>query len=924
MQVDVWSGLLLVNLASILGLVALTFFSLGRPAAQRSMILPLLALEVDLIVWILGRLLSYLSPNLSESYFWLRFSFGGVCLFGASMLGIALASNGYKIFFTRRWLALSAAPGAAVYLTALTNDWHRLFFTSVSWASGFPGLTYSPGPFFWLAMALIVLYLALAVLLFVLTSRDSAGWFDRGTILAAVVILLCAVANVLIFSLVVRTSLVLASLTISASVIVCALYQFRYWLLDAMRIALAQAAKQVGDGIVVLDLENRVLDANSGFCAVVQTSRQEILGQRLGDVVGALGNRVADLNAIVELMSSRQLADGERVTRDVQVKDSSDLTYELSVWPILNPGKHLIAKVAMLRDVTEARAATQSLREAIGDLEALHQTAVAMTSLRDLSVILGVILTDIRRLADAEGAHIAILDRASSSFTILAYLGEGGQFQLRPINRPPGPLSRQILGGRQARFVEDVDGEGALRSSSMDESTRAYAGLSLAIRDRLVGVLYLTYRQPHSFSPASRRLIQTFASHVAVAILNAQMFDEISRAATIDSLTELLNHRHLMQRLDEEISRARRSGHPLTVMMIDIDDFKLVNDAHGHTVGDQLLRLVAGILKETLRETDTIGRYGGDEFLALLPETDGPQAIMVAERVVSAIRAREFVLPRATGQAEPGDRGLDTPNVTSHPGAAIPIRLSVGLAVYPVDSASRLELVSLADAAMYCSKRSGSNTVTLAHATDSGFLAAQNTTFSVLEGLVNAVDGKDRYTRLHSEQVAHYALSLAEEIGLSEDAKRMLRIAGLLHDVGKIGIPDRILRKPGPLDKEERTVVEQHPLLSEMIMREIPQMTEVLEAVRHHHERYDGTGYPRGLQDGAIPFLSRVIAVADAYSAMILDRPYRRALSREEAIDQLRAGSGTQFDPNLVDAFVRFLGTGPEPAATEPLVSVSQ
>jgi diguanylate cyclase (GGDEF)-like protein len=384
------------------------------------------------------------------------------------------------------------------------------------------------------------------------------------------------------------------------------------------------------------------------------------------------------------------------------------------------------------------------------------------------------------------------------------------------------------------------------------------------------------------------------------------MFEEIKRAATTDALTELPNHRHLMDRIDEEMARARRSDRPLAVMMIDIDDFKLVNDAYGHTIGDNLLRLVARTIKGALRSTDIVGRYGGDEFLVLLPETDLNGANEAAQRVLDAMGAQQFFVPRHDGH--PGTEGTDLPSVAQQSSqTTIPVQLSIGVAIYPYDSSTRLELISLADTAMYASKKSGGNVATMAHSTDSGFLAAQNSTFSVLEGLINAVDGKDRYTRAHSEQVAQYALALADTLGLSVESKRMVRIASLLHDVGKIGIPDRILRKPGPLDDEEREVVQQHPLLSEMIMREAPQLVDVLDAVRHHHERYDGRGYPRGLKDNEIPLLSRMIGIADAYSAMITDRPYRKALSQQEAIAELRKGAGTQFDPELVEPFIRSL-----------------
>ena len=387
----------------------------------------------------------------------------------------------------------------------------------------------------------------------------------------------------------------------------------------------------------------------------------------------------------------------------------------------------------------------------------------------------------------------------------------------------------------------------------------------------------------------------------------------------MDSDAGSLANGHLgSERGDEALRRAKERAELLYRVVpsaiftvgpdrIIIDDFKLVNDAHGHTVGDRLPQEVAQVLQGSLRTTDIVGRYGGDEFLAILPETDQAAAKLAAGRLLSAVRGIRFVVPREDIRANTN-------------GGAIPVRLSVGISTYPYDSATRLELISLADTAMYSSKQAGGNAATSAHATDSGFLADQNSTFSVLEGLANAVDAKDHYTRIHLEQVAHHALRLAESLGLTAEQKRILRVASLLHDVGKIGIPDRILRKPGALNQEEREIISQHPLLGEMIIREVPHLSDMIDAVRHHHERYDGKGYPRGLQGEKIPFLSRLIAVADAYSAMTLDRPYRSALSREEVIAELRRCAGTQLDPDLVSAFIFGLDQDPRPDNVEATV----
>jgi putative nucleotidyltransferase with HDIG domain len=222
----------------------------------------------------------------------------------------------------------------------------------------------------------------------------------------------------------------------------------------------------------------------------------------------------------------------------------------------------------------------------------------------------------------------------------------------------------------------------------------------------------------------------------------------------------------------------------------------------------------------------------------------------------------------------------------------------------PRDGHQALDLLSVAEAALREAKTSGGQITKVADQSTIGSLAAQNTVFGVFEGLLVTVDTKDHYTRAHSEDVTGYALFLAEALGLPDEERRLLRLAGLLHDIGKIGIPDGILRKPAPLTGEEYDIVKQHVALGDAIVGAVPQLAEVRAGVRHHHERWDGTGYLDGLKGLAIPHLARILAVADAYSAMTTTRPYRKALPPDEALARVAQAAGTQLDPELAMAFV--------------------
>jgi diguanylate cyclase (GGDEF)-like protein len=361
--------------------------------------------------------------------------------------------------------------------------------------------------------------------------------------------------------------------------------------------------------------------------------------------------------------------------------------------------------------------------------------------------------------------------------------------------------------------------------------------------------------------------------------------EELERLARTDPLTDLANHRYGNVSLEEAIQRARSQGEPLSVLIVDIDDFKLFNDTYGHAFGDEVLRLVAGVLREMSGDSGIASRYGGDEFLVILPGADKAAASAFADRVAGAVGEMEF-------QVEDGSR--------------VPIGLSLGVASFPADSEAKDHLLALADAAMYEAKRLGGMGRDAPRVVAVGGMLFEST-FGALESLVQAVQYRDRYTKTHSDLVAEYAAKLGLRAGLSEEAGRALRIAGALHDIGKIIVPDEILKKPGPLTEEEYEVIKRHPLVGETLIQETPFLEDVIQAVGCHHERYDGSGYPRGLRGDEIPLPARVMAVADAYSAMCLDRPYRKALSPDEIIAELTAGAGTNFDPRLVDIFIEVL-----------------
>ena len=433
---------------------------------------------------------------------------------------------------------------------------------------------------------------------------------------------------------------------------------------------------------------------------------------------------------------------------------------------------------------------------------------------------------------------------------------------------------QQLADGERGKLAA----EQATASGVSDHTFGLLIGLGLLAI--LGGAAMLLRLVPLVVRPLATRDLNKMASQ------RIRVEQALKRQAATDRLTGLRSHRSLHEELAKEVERSLRYNRPVTLMMMDIDGFKLFNDTYGHQEGDRVLKQVAKVLERESRSNDIVGRYGGDEFMVILPETERGEGVSCANRLVEAL-SHERVQPRH--------------------GESLPLALSMGIAICPDDSRHKEELIAYADASLSEAKQVSGGAVVVTQREPGEILTRERTPFGVLDALVRAVDRKDRYTRRHSQQNAEFAVGLGKVVGLTEGAVSALRIAGLLHDVGKIGVPDDILKKPGPLSDEERALMREHVVLSNLIVHGIPNLEDVSDAVYCHHERWDGMGYPRGLKGEEISFPGRIMALVDAYSAMILDRPYRKALTDEEAVAELRRNSGTQFDPELVEPFINLL-----------------
>ena len=349
-----------------------------------------------------------------------------------------------------------------------------------------------------------------------------------------------------------------------------------------------------------------------------------------------------------------------------------------------------------------------------------------------------------------------------------------------------------------------------------------------------------------------------------------QALMEVSRA---DPLTGCLNRRGFEERAVAEIASATRRANQGAVLLLDVDHFKEVNDSYGHGAGDDLLRWVVATMRATIRPADAIGRIGGDEFAVLFADVEPTEALETAARIGRELKRKA--------------------------------PCSIGLATFPMDGTELEELMRAADARLYASRHGRAETTA----------TSANERLSWAATLAHAVDMRMNAQHEHSRAVADCAVSIAAALGWQEDMLGMLRIAAMLHDVGKVTVPDRILSKPGRLTAEEFETIKGHSVAGAELVSRIEGLGMIVPWIRHAHESFDGSGYPDGLRGEAIPQACRIMLVADAFDAITSARPYREARSVEHARRELSEGAGTQFDPACVAALLELLE--PDPAGRD-------
>jgi diguanylate cyclase (GGDEF)-like protein/putative nucleotidyltransferase with HDIG domain len=537
---------------------------------------------------------------------------------------------------------------------------------------------------------------------------------------------------------------------------------------------------------------------------------------------------------------------------------------------------------------------------------------------------------------------IALLEYTTRELVVSAESGKRRGALGKKIPLDTGLIGQVARTGKPAVYRSSANSQNSPQPVLADTCTAM--ALPIFYGDHLHGVLYVETLERVEFSDEESLLLHTLADLIAGAYHNAQTFQKAQEQAITDGLTGVKTHRFFMEALSSEWKRSSRAGRSFALVLMDLDRFKFVNDFYGHLEGDLVLQRVGQILETNCRRSDVVSRYGGDEFVILMPETTMEQARQLSSKLRGWISS---------------DPLLREKNISA----------SFGIASYPLHGSAPQELIQVADASMYLSKHQGGNTVSTAEHIDpnearrwkrdvleaylgvtlkrlfatgpdafeeiyqrlrqfsdslpvtdalnlsraDGPSALPQSILDTVTSLAYAVDAKDQYTQGHSQKVAAYAALLAESLGMSETEVEEIRLGAILHDVGKVGIPEHILNKSGPLNPEEWETMKTHVTYGGRLLAPLEPLARIRQMVLHHHEFFDGSGYPNALAGSSIPLGARIITIADSYDTITSDRSYKKGRTAEEALAEVERCANTQFDPELVIAFVRAMRQLPNP-----------
>lgn len=579
------------------------------------------------------------------------------------------------------------------------------------------------------------------------------------------------------------------------------------------------------------------------------------------------------------------------------------------------------AKIAKMNSITPSKVVSNRLYAGYNTYSQKPFASV------DYAELISVINNSIKNKNNANelfyALHNIFTNKLNSNFTAFGYCNQQSKcINLKLIDKIGSTYSTKIFNSDSSNPVI----EAVLANMTIDKDSNKFLNIPYLSDSKCVIIPMCAQSQPigvfmvgdNEFEE-NKSLYELMSIYLSLYIQNKELAEQVSLNSNEDTLTGLYNHRTFQEFLSKELTKAEKASQELSILIFDVNNISTINKELGHSKGDEIIKLVAEKIKQNIRANDIAGRYGGDEIAVILPDTSTEDAKYLAEYLTYSLSC---CLVDDVG----------------------PVKVSVGIATYPDSAVEQEKLLILAEQAMYISKSKGyqNGISTIVSSQDFDFwddmalssfasvltkrhasigvnfeeelvnkftneeIINQNHLIDVVTSLATAIDAKDEYTKDHSTSVSRYAEALARALNLPEKEVERIKLGAMLHDVGKIGIPENVLRKPTKLSDDEWAIMKQHPTIgAEKVLMPNKALHDLIPMVKYHHEHWDGTGYPERLKGEEIPYTARIVSIADAFHALVSDRPYRKGLGVEKACEILKLGAGIQWEKEMVRTFIQ-------------------
>lgn len=638
-----------------------------------------------------------------------------------------------------------------------------------------------------------------------------------------------------------------------------------------------------GAMIVAINRDQKVILINRTGCNILGYTQEEIVGKNWFDAFIPERIRESTKGAFTELVSGNRKK-VEYFENPVLTKSGEERLIRWHNSILKNNNGDIIATLSSGEDITKRKQAERALAVSEASYRSVFESASDAILIRDIK-------------------NYKVVDVNNRACELFCYRKEemiGLDLQaLIPSDNP------HTFDNIWLHYDKAAQGEPQLFEQLVKDRIGRTFWVEISLKRAIIGEKY------HLLA-ITRDITERKESENKIVGLNSALSkanESLRRLALRDSHTGLYNHHFFVDTIEAELERAKRHSENLSIIMVDIDYFKSINDVYGHRFGDTILKQFARLLKKEVRLYDIVVRFGGEEFIIISPCTTRQEAVSLTQRILDTASIHSF-----------GDK--------KH---RVKIKASAAVSSYPSDKriTRGADFIDIADRILNKAKEDGGNRVYSSGDFEEGndrIKPREEPTVDVLKekikkltargnqsvveaifAFAKTIELKDRYTGEHVEQTIHYATGIAYSLGLPKDEIEIVREASILHDLGKIGIPESILLKTGKLTKQERDVIKEHPHIGVDIIRPIHFLRDIIPVILHHHEWWNGKGYPHKLKKEAIPIGARIVAIADVYQALTSDRPYHKAYPREEAVKMIKSGSGTQFDPKIVSAFLEIL-----------------